>query len=871
MSQHIRTLGLAIALLLWSQFASEASAAPPADPLFRTVDLNIGETATLKLADDRSTTVRLIAVDEQVDSVRDAVRSAKLKLEFDGRPFDLTTGPYRLPMPLAGSWKEGRYSTGVQVDCPVTKGMNRNGSPEFWGLDKDARIRVWSEGQPWIMRGTFRNPVKQKWFATHTQMANEPTYVDGGERPDVRKIYYHSGLDIGGSEGDVEVVAATDGLIVSVGTNVLPEHKSDTPVAPRYDVVYLLDARGWYYRYSHFKEIDKEILPGRTVKIGQRLGLLGKEGASGGWSHLHFEIKSRQPSGKWGTEEGYPFLWQSYREAEQPRLMAVARPHHLIKPGESVELDAGRSWSAAEGKIASYKWTFTDGSTGSGERVTRTYPKPGIYSEVLEIQDAAGHIDRDFAVVNVVDPTKPELLPPTIHPAYSPTTGLRPNQEITFKVRTFRTTDGEETWNFGDGTPPVKTKSDGAVKALAPDGYAVTTHRYTKPGRYVVRVERTSAAGITAVAHLHVAIEATETANTDPTTVPDSVKLKPTDLDEYFSPPKELAGDFGTFRSPLKFADGREVRTPDEWQARRKEILANWHGVLGAWPPLVEKPKLKYNGSLRLEHHTRHAVDIESMPDGRMQHGYLLVPHGEGPFPAAVVVFYEPETSVGIGKEMHAFGYHLANRGYVVLAIGTPSGGYWPNEKTATLQPLSMHAYAAANCHTALAHLPNVDAARIGVLGHSYGGKWAMFASCLYDKFACAAWSDGGIVFDEKRGNVNYWEPWYLGHDLNVKRKPGMVTAANPRTGAYKTMIEQGFDLHELHALMAPRPLLVSAGSEDPPARWQALNHSIAVNKLLGIENRVAMTNRRNHTPTPESNEAIYAFFDRFLKSATKP
>ena len=74
-------------------------------------------------------------------------------------------------------------------------------------------------------------------------------------------------------------------------------------------------------------------------------------------------------------------------------------------------------------------------------------------------------------------------------------------------------------------------------------------------------------------------------------------------------------------------------------------------------------------------------------------------------------------------------------------------------------------AYAAANCHTALAQMPEVDPARIGIIGLSYGGKWAMFASCLYDKFACAVWSDPGIVFDEQRPNVNYWEPWYLGYD----------------------------------------------------------------------------------------------------------
>jgi hypothetical protein len=40
------------------------------------------------------------------------------------------------------------------------------------------------------------------------------------------------------------------------------------------------------------------------------------------------------------------------------------------------------------------------------------------------------------------------------------------------------------------------------------------------------------------------------------------------------------------------------------------------------------------------------------------------------------------------------------------------------------------------------------------------------------------------------------------------------------------------------------------------------------VNKLLGHSNRVAMTNRPGHLPTPESNEQIYLFFERFLKDA---
>ncbi len=115
-------------------------------------------------------------------------------------------------------------------------------------------------------------------------------------------------------------------------------------------------------------------------------------------------------------------------------------------------------------------------------------------------------------------------------------------------------------------------------------------------------------------------------------------------------------------------------------------------------------------------------------------------------------------------------------------------------------------------------------------------------------------------------------QPAELGGGISAKRtmldrpEPGVPTEANPRTGPYKQLFEAGRDLHELHALMAPRPFLVSGGSEDPPERWKALNHSIAVNRLLGRENRVAMTNRPAHSPTEQSNEQIYLFFEYFLK-----
>lgn len=75
-------------------------------------------------------------------------------------------------------------------------------------------------------------------------MSNEPTYVDRGEQLSRKKVYYHSGLDLGGPEAMAQVVAATDGVVVSLGKEVLPEHAKGTPIAQRYDVIYLLDSRG---------------------------------------------------------------------------------------------------------------------------------------------------------------------------------------------------------------------------------------------------------------------------------------------------------------------------------------------------------------------------------------------------------------------------------------------------------------------------------------------------------------------------------------------------------------------------------------------------------------------------------------------------
>ena len=108
-------------------------APPKLQQPFQVVDLNIGEVASVRLENGSTVQVKLIDVREHRDPVCFAVRRAEVRAEVDGRMCQLVSANYNLPQTV------GR----VQIDCPITKGYNENGTPGFWGLDKDARLRLW--------------------------------------------------------------------------------------------------------------------------------------------------------------------------------------------------------------------------------------------------------------------------------------------------------------------------------------------------------------------------------------------------------------------------------------------------------------------------------------------------------------------------------------------------------------------------------------------------------------------------------------------------------------------------------------------------------------------------------------------------------
>lgn len=336
----------------------------------------------------------------------------------------------------------------------------------------------------------------------------------------------------------------------------------------------------------------------------------------------------------------------------------------------------------------------------------------------------------------------------------------------------------------------------------------------------------------------------------------------------FLNPPADHASDRAPLRDLLRFENGQATRSADDWIRRRSEIKNHWTGALGEWPALLEKPRIDVIAQADTPLYSRKRVRVE-IAQGRFEEGWLLVPKDPGLHPAVLVPFYEPETSIGLGdRENRDYARRLAERGFVTLAIGSPGGdARKPDPGREGWQPLSFLAYVSANCANALRLLPEVDGNKIGIVGHSYGGKWAMFSACLNEVFACAAWSDPGIGFDDTRPSINYWEPWYLGRTNHIPRAPGLPSPSNPTTGPYQKLRERGHDLHELQALMAPRPFFVSGGSEDPKSRWALLNHIRDVYNLLGVESRFGMHNRSEHPPTDEATEIVCDFLEHFLAS----
>jgi murein DD-endopeptidase MepM/ murein hydrolase activator NlpD len=274
-----------------------------------------------------------------------------------------------------------------------------------------------------------------------------------------------------GYEGREEVASATAGRVVLFWPS-------------REDIcsVVVQDHAGFHWEYAHLKSFAPEIVLNARVTRGQKLGLLGRSGPSGNFSHLHLgSYLSRHDLDVDNRDKRlnlFPWLVAAYQAQHAGGLVAIARPHRQVFVGEQVDFDGSNSLIWGGGKIVQWRWTFPDGETVKQAKAHNKFDRPGAYVASLWIKDDKGAEDVDFCQVKVYSRPTPEPAMPHIFMTCTPTQNVRPNQPVMFRF-----------WFQGNGGGPIKVDFDDGTQVADYHSYTELQHAFKTPGVHVVTAQ----------------------------------------------------------------------------------------------------------------------------------------------------------------------------------------------------------------------------------------------------------------------------------------------------------------------------------------------------------------------------------------------
>ncbi len=261
--------------------------------------------------------------------------------------------------------------------------------------------------------------------------------------------------------------------------------------------------------------------------------------------------------------------------------------------------------------------------------------------------------------------------------------------------------------------------------------------------------------------------------------------------------------------------------SPMAWELQRKKIHSELKQLLGKFPARAESPVVK---TLTREERNGYTLEKFEFDDGlgATVPGYLLLPKKTNAKSPAILYCHWHGGEYEIGKEEVFLSKHtpvppgpaLAERGYVVMAIdaccfgerngrgpGGPSEKGGAGEMTAskfnlwvgrTLWGMLLHDDQMAL--DSLAHRPEVDPQRIGVMGMSLGATRTWWLMALDERLKTGVAIDcltryQNLIQQEglKAHGIYYFVPNLLNH----------------------------FDTEAIVALIAPRPVLFLDGDQD--------------------------------------------------------
>jgi hypothetical protein len=226
---------------------------------------------------------------------------------------------------------------------------------------------------------------------------------------------------------------------------------------------------------------------------------------------------------------------------------------------------------------------------------------------------------------------------------------------------------------------------------------------------------------------------------------------------------------------------------------------------------------------------------------------------------------------------MHGKDYarQLVRRGYVTIspehfcaATRMPPEGPYETAAFYRKHPhwsaAGKYVYDSRIACSLLADRPEVDAARLGVTGHSLGGHGSIWLAAYDDRIRCAAPSCAGSTFRENPQPLHWSrDHWYVYFpQLRDDFLAGRQVAC---------------DFHEMMALIAPRPLLERFALNDGDPTGQAHRAMLHLKlhqlyRLLDAEPAHAFLVFGDGHAIPDlSREPMLSWMDRWLKHDGHP
>ena len=329
------------------------------------------------------------------------------------------------------------------------------------------------------------------------------------------------------------------------------------------------------------------------------------------------------------------------------------------------------------------------------------------------------------------------------------------------------------------------------------------------------------------------------------------------------------------------------------WSDRRRDINSTLNAFLGEAPADVAPIDAEVLDEVAESTHLRRRVRFRART-GEWIPGFLLLPRrSSGVARAGAAVLCPHQTTQEASREPaglagnpeQATARHLVERGFVTLTwdalcfgarhdratghYGDAIGFYQTHPRWSLLGKMVADLGRAVDY---LATLDSVDPARIGCIGHSHGGITTIFGMAAEPRLAAGASNCG---FDTFRIDGNVWR-W------------SHATALMPRLGFYVSsryvnmdryravpdseVIQVPFDLHEVLALAAPRPLFLSTSDADfvfPNAGWSA---RMALTRLAPVYAALGATDRLQssffaggHSLPAAVSKQVYDWLEREL------